>query len=299
MIDLICFGELLWDLLPSGKVIGGAPFNIVNRAGALGLQAKVISSIGQDALGDELLSAVQKLGCDINYIQNHADLPTSTVIIEVNQNGEPFYNIIYPVAWDDIVLTPPLIGLLHSARAMVYSSLGLRDPRSREVLFSLLPHSRLKICDVNLRQGHYEKETIMKMLESADILRMNEAELNQISLWLNIDDLTPEDQVKHIFYLYRYQEIIVTLGGKGAMAYDGNELIVQQPFSIGVKDTVGAGDAFLSAYIQKRLSQKGIREALRFGCALGALTASKHGGTPDIQNSEIEKLLNDCPIDLK
>jgi len=127
---LVCFGELLWDMLPSGKVAGGAPFNITNRANALGLSTTVVSALGDDLLGAELLSLVQEKGNDVTFIQIHEKLPTSQVIIALGEQGEPNYNIVYPVAWDDVILTDEIIRLVQSADALIYSSLGLRDRRS-------------------------------------------------------------------------------------------------------------------------------------------------------------------------
>jgi len=127
--DLVCFGELLWDMLPSGKVAGGAPFNIVNRAQSLGLDAKVISSVGLDTLGDQLVALVEAKGNDTSYIQRHPSLPTSQVMIEVGQNGEPHYDIVHPVAWDDIRYVDSFTDLVRQSKSFVYSSLGLRDQR--------------------------------------------------------------------------------------------------------------------------------------------------------------------------
>ena len=142
--DLICFGELLWDVFPSGKVIGGAPYNITNRATALGLKASVITSIGKDKLGQDLLDLIKSNEVDTTFIQIHDTLPTSEVRIEVGHGGEPTYEIVRPVAWDDIHIDQEIISAVRSSRSFVYSSLGLRDQRSREALFDLLPHAQLK-----------------------------------------------------------------------------------------------------------------------------------------------------------
>ncbi len=290
-VDLVCFGELLWDNLPSGKVAGGAPFNIVNRATALGLHAEVVASVGADNLGQELLELVKSKGNSTAYIQNHNELPTSVVNILVGDGGEPHYDIVYPVAWDDVKIDEEVISLVKHSRSFVYSSLGLRDKRSREALFSLLPHASLKICDVNLRDGHYSKETILRMVEHADILRMNETELEMIAQWLDIGDLERRNQMAHLQKKYNYKLVIATLGGEGAVCYAEDQWYVQPVIKVKVQDTVGAGDAFLASFIFKYLSDAPLETCLKYACAVGGLTASKNGGTPHISHEEIDKMM--------
>ncbi len=291
MADIVCFGELLWDVLPSGKVAGGAPFNIANRANSLGTNAIVVTAVGDDDLGRELTALVASKGNTTDFIQIHSELPTSTVEVSVGEGGEPHYTIVHPVAWDDITVTPEIIDLVKNAKVFIYSSLGLRDERSREALFSLLPHAQLKVCDINLREGHYEKETILRMLEQADILRMNEYELKMAAEWLDIPIDSFEDGVIKIASHYDYRGVVATLGGDGAMSYADGQFYRQPVFSVEVKDTVGAGDAFLASYISRIIAGDSEDAALRFGCAIGALTASKDGGTPEITEQEIEDIL--------
>jgi len=278
-------------MLPSGKVAGGAPFNIVNRATHLGLIAEVIGSVGADDLGDDFVTLVQEKRNSIQYIQRHPTLPTSMSIVTVGEGGEPQYDIVHPVAWDDVRVDDHIIKLVRSARSFVYSSLGLRDLRSREALFGLLPHATLKICDVNLREGHYTRDTIMRMLDHADILRMNEYELQQVSDWLGWSNKDREEQLSKIQSTYDYKLIIATLGGEGALCYHKGLYYRQPVFEVDVKDTVGAGDAFLASFIYQYLQEVSIPECLRYACAVGALTASKDGGTPEINASEIEEIL--------
>lgn len=278
-------------MLPSGKVAGGAPFNIVNRATALGARAEVISSLGKDVLGDELIQLVGDKGNSTTYIQRHPSLPTSVVEIKVQKSGEPHYDIIYPVAWDDVKVDGLVQELVQSSEAFIYSSLGLRDARSREALFKLLPKANLKICDINLRDGHYEEETIMRMIAEADILRMNETELAMISEWSGIGDLDRKMQISALSEFYDFEMVIATLGGEGAVCYYQNEWHVQPVFKVKVKDTVGAGDAFLASFIHQYLKSIPVPECLRYACAVGALTAAKDGGTPIISNKEIALML--------
>ena len=291
-VDLVCFGELLWDVLPGQKVAGGAPFNIVNRATALGLRAFVISSVGKDELGDELVRIVENKGNHSTYIQRHSGYPTSTVEIEVQSDGEPSYTFRQPVAWDDITINEDIVQLTKDARTFIYSSLALRDPRSRSVLFDLLDHTSLKICDVNLREGQYTRSTVEAMLKKADILRMNEFELQKTVTWLDIKHNRIEDQLKALADLYRYDTVIVTLGSEGALSLKDGRVYRQSVFPVNVKDTVGSGDAFLASYVYGRLSGKEEQDCLRFACAVGAVTASKHGGTPSISMEEIDSLMS-------
>jgi len=283
--DLICFGELLWDVFPSGKVIGGAPYNITNRAKALGLKAAVITSIGDDDLGEELLQIIKNSDGDTSYIQIHPTLPTGVVKVEVGKGGEPNYNIVRPVAWDDVKTEEGIVTAVRNSQAFVYSSLGLRDMR-----FSLLPHAQLKICDVNLRDGHYKKETILKMLRHADVLRTNEYELATISDWLGLHGLSRKEQMQKLAQHYNYKFVLSSLGGEGAVCLQGDDFYAQQVYQVEVVDTVGAGDAFLASFIYSYLQGRDLPACLRMGCVLGALTASKKGGTPTITSAEIDAM---------
>ena len=289
--DLVCFGEILWDILPSGKVLGGAPFNIVNRAHALGLKSYVISSVGEDELGSEILKLVEARGLATSFIQRHSNLPTGVVNIDVGEGGEPEYDILYPVAWDDIHFVETLKSCVEQSRAFVYSSLGLRDQRARDSLFQLLDYASLKICDINLRKGHYEEATIQKMVEKADILKANEHELAMVAEWNQLNHLELKEQIAALSQMYSFQCVLVTLGSKGAIAYKESEWFQQPVFPVTISDTVGAGDAFLASFIHQYLYGNDLQQCLKFACAVGALTASKAGGTPSIKRSEIEVLM--------
>jgi len=185
-----------------------------------------------------------------------------------------------------------VISLVSEASSFVYSSLGLRDEKSREVLFQLLDSAQLKICDINLRDGHFTKETILRMIEKADILRANESELEMISAWLGLDQLSRKEQMQSLAKRYNYKMVITTLGGEGAVCFKDDQWYVQPVFKVEVKDTVGAGDAFLASFIYSYLREMPIDQCMKFACAVGSLTASKHGGTPSIALSEIEALIN-------
>jgi len=289
--DLICFGELLWDVFPSGKVIGGAPYNITNRATALGLKASVITSIGRDALGDELIDLIKENKVDTTFIQVHDTLPTSEVRIKVGEGGEPTYDIVRPVAWDDVRINENIRSAVRGSQSFVYSSLGLRDQRSCDALFDLLPHAQLKICDVNLRDGHFKKETILKMLRHADVLRTNEHELQMISSWLGLAGLDRREQMKKLSAHYGYKFVLSSLGEHGAVCLQGDHFYTQPVYKVDVEDTVGAGDAFLASFINCYLDGRDLPACLRMGCVVGALTASKKGGTPEITNEEIDQML--------
>jgi len=289
--DLICFGELLWDIFPNGKVIGGAPYNITNRATALGLKTSVITSIGNDELGDEILNLIKKNNVDTSFIQTHETLPTSEVRIKVGQGGEPTYDIIRPVAWDDVHINDEIISAVKASQSFVYSSLGLRDHRSCDALFSLLPYAQFKICDINLRDGHYKKETILRMLRHADVLRTNEHELEVISSWLGLQGLDRKEQMKKISTHYDYKFVLSSLGEHGAVCLQGDNFYTQPVYKVDVVDTVGAGDAFLASFIYSYLHGRDLPACLRMGCVVGALTASKKGGTPKITNEELDEML--------
>lgn len=290
-VDLVCFGELIWDILPTGKVAGGAPFNIANRANALGLNVAFVGSLGNDDLGSEFLSLIYEKGISSKYIQQHSTLPTSVVNVTLDNTGEPQYSFLQPVAWDDIQWTQELEELVQKSRSIVYSSLALRDVRTKTTLFNLLPKSNLRICDVNLREGQYDNGTILQMIKYADILRMNEFELAQLVKWHGYRHLNIRSQMEALQAEYGYECVIATLGSDGAVAIQNGRWFQQSVFKVDVVDTVGSGDAFLASFIYKYLDGAEMSETLRFACAVGALTASKKGGTPEISKEAIEMML--------
>ena len=271
-------GEVLWDMLPDGRQCGGAPANVIFHASKLGAQGLVVSAVGADADGDDLLAFLKGKGIDCSLVARN-DLPTGTVTVTL-ENGMPSYVIHRPAAWDAIPYTDAIDAVVPRLSAVVFGSLAQRDERSRETLFRVLRHPSLhalKLFDINLRQKFYSREIIAASLEVADVLKLNDEECAVLA---ELFDL-PQDQRGAVAALadrFKLSHVILTLGAKGSMLYDG-AAFAEYPVAPCDKlvDTVGCGDAFLAAWCVAFLSGKGADTAMREATDLSAYVAGHKG----------------------
>jgi fructokinase len=286
---VICFGEVLWDLLPSGKIAGGAPMNVAYHANQLGLRSLMVSRIGNDDLGHDLLDFLDEKGVATHFVQQDDNVPTGVVNVLLDEKGSPSYEIVQPAAWDFIEPNEKVSALVGAADAFVFGSLSCRNERSRETLFDLMDAAKLRVLDVNLRAPFYDKNLLADLLIKADIVKMNDEELALISgYWSKAKSL--EDQMNFLLEQFRLETIIVTKGPHGAACLDADGLHQQPGFKVKVKDTIGSGDAFLAAFLSKNLDGADMDESLEFACAIGALVATKRGGTPIIDEDELDEI---------
>jgi fructokinase len=287
---LICFGEILWDLLPTGAVAGGAPLNVTFHAKQLGLDAKLISSVGADDLGQGLWQFMQGIGIPTDLVQTDTQHPTGTVNVTLSEGGSPAYEIVSPVAWDNIQLERQAADWVKSADAMVFGSLACRTAQNKNTLLEYLNNANLKVFDVNLRSPFYSQALIDELLEKADVVKMNDEELALIASWHGIagDEKTQMQGLKNKFGVELF---ILTRGKEGAACLDASGFWEHKGFKITVQDTIGSGDSFLAAFLSKYLNGENIQNCLAFAAAVGALVATRKGGTPPIQLSEIQTLM--------
>ncbi len=292
MKKVVCFGEVLWDVLPTGKKVGGAPLNVALRLKAFGNESFVISSIGEDDLGDELKSEIKKTGIDLSYIQTTKELSTSEVLVQLDEKGSATYEIKYPCAWDAIRSDQKTIDLVSSSDAFLFGSLVARDQRSKNALIELMDVAKYKIFDVNLRPPHYSKNLLMTFMDKADFIKFNDEELEEIYKYYSAEDLDLEASISLIAENTNTKHICVTLGEKGAVLYYNGEFYYNNGFKIIVADTVGSGDSFLASVISKLMEGVNPQDAIDFACAVGALVASHRGANPVITNEEIYEFMN-------
>jgi len=286
---IICFGEVLWDLLPTGKIAGGAPMNVAFHANQFGLRSLMVSRVGNDELGHGLLDFLDEKGVSTRLVQADETFPTGIVNVVLDEKGSPSYEIVQPAAWDFIEPDEKVSSLAGATDAFVFGSLACRNERSRETLFDLLDAARLRVLDVNLRAPFYNKNLLADLLIKADIVKMNDEELALISsYWSQAKSM--DAQMAFLLEQFRLETLIVTKGPNGAVCLDADGLHEQSGFKVRVKDTIGSGDAFLAAYLSKNLDGASIGESLRFACAIGALTATKSGGTPVIDEDELDEI---------
>ena len=276
-IYVLGIGEVLWDMLPGGKRCGGAPANVVYHLNQLGIRGILVSSVGKDASGDELIDFLNSRNITTDFITRN-DLETGIVNVTVT-DGIPEYEIKAPVAWDAITLTDKLNDVLPEISAIIFGSLSQRDERSRRSIREVLqkvPADCLKIFDINLRQNFYSAELIAESLQIADILKINEEELVVAAEMFGITGDSHEIliELKNRFNL---QSIILTLGAKGSLFYDGSSFTTYPVMPCIVVDTVGCGDSFLAAWCNAILTGKSPDDAMKAGSELSARVASQVG----------------------
>ena len=291
MQKVICFGEVLWDLLPMGKLAGGAPMNVAFHLNQLGVEAKMISRIGNDELGKELLDFFQQKNISTELIQKDESQPTGIVKVMLDEKGSPSYEIVQPVAWDFIADQNQLNKETAESdiTVFVFGSLAARSTVSRKTLFQLLEKAQLKILDVNLRAPFYNKELLDTLLQKADIVKMNDEELELIGNWFCPNQQSAREKMMGLKEKFQLRKIIVTRGANGAVLLGGaNQWCEHSGFSVSVKDTIGSGDAFLAAFISQLLTFNKMEKCLEYACAMGAFVATRQGGTPAFSKSELE-----------
>jgi len=289
--EILCIGEVLWDRLPSGAKPGGAPMNVALHLNAIGLDVAVASSIGKDKPGEELKSFLETSGVSTDYIQVDEYLPTSEVLVHLDENNNATYEICEPVAWDNIKLTDALVEKAKKSGLLIYGSLASRNPISRNTIMNLLDFDGVKLIDVNFRKPYDSQEIVERLLEKTDIVKLNDDELVVFAQWYNKHKYDEHSLIKWFVSQYNIQMLCVTKGENGALLYCDGEFYEHPGFKVNAVDTVGAGDAFLAGLIASLLKKDTPADALAFACATGAFVASKAGATPEYDMTEINTIL--------
>ena len=289
---IVCFGEVLWDVFPTYQKIGGAPLNVGLRLASFGNQVTMISRIGEDALGDELLDYISKNGLDTTHIQKDSELGTGIVDVSLDPSGSASYEIMYPKAWDRIALTDQAKEAVTQSDAFIFGSLIARDPVSKSSLLELLKLAKFKVFDINLRPPHHELNTLSELMLKADMVKFNDEELDEICKAFGSEVSGIEAQIQFISEETNTESICVTRGGDGAILLVDNQFFSHPGYKVEVADTVGAGDSFLATLIHHLLQQERPENALNFACAVGAMVAHSEGANPSISNDEISEFIN-------
>ncbi|MFI3321238.1 MAG: carbohydrate kinase [Rikenellaceae bacterium] len=282
---IVGIGEALWDVLPEGRKIGGAPANFAYHISQFGYDSKVVSGVGSDKLGDELLERFDENG--LKYMIERVPYSTGTVQVELDPNGVPMYDIKEGVAWDNIPFTPELQELAKNTRAVCFGSLAQRSVVTRATINKFLDtmpedDGQYKIFDVNLRQGFYTKETICHSMESCNILKINDEELVAVSRMFGYPGIDLQDKCWILLAKYNLKMLILTCGVNGSYLFTpGSVSFVATP-KVEVADTVGAGDSFTATFIASILSGDTVREAHKKAVRVSAFVCTQHGAMPII-----------------
>lgn len=290
--NIICFGEVLFDVFPTHKKIGGAPLNVALRLASLGINAQIISRTGNDEIGRELLAFIKKNGVDTDTIQIDENLSTGEVIVQLNEKGSASYTINYPVAWDKIICIPEDEIMVKKADALVFGSLVCRDSVSQNSLLEIINYAKYAVFDVNLRAPFYTKEILINLMMQSDFIKFNDDELYEISTFLNSPYHSLEQNILFIAEKTNTKHICVTKGSHGAVLYYNEKMYYNSGYKIDVVDTVGSGDSFLAGLLSKLLYDENPQEAIDFACALGAIVAKNEGANPKISSKEINDFMN-------
>jgi fructokinase len=291
-LSIVCFGEVLIDVFPEHRKIGGAPLNVALRLASLGVNTHIISRIGKDEIGRELLDYVQLNGVETTSIQVDESFNTGEVIVKLNEKGSASYTINYPVAWDKITCTPEDEIMVKKADALVFGSLVCRDSVSRDSLLEIINYAKYAVFDVNLRAPFYTKEILINLMMQSDFIKFNDDELYEIGAFMNSPYHSLEQNILFIAEQTNTKHICVTKGSHGAVLYYNEKMYYNSGYKIEVKDTVGSGDSFLAGLISKLLNDENPQEAIDFACALGAIVAKNEGANPKIPAKEINTFMN-------
>lgn len=291
---VVGLGELLWDLLPGGASLGGAPANFAYITSVMGELGIVASRVGKDQRGSEALRHMRELGLEINRVQVDSSHATGTVNVELDAWGQPRYEIANPVAWDFLEWTPEWDKLAAEADAVCFGSLAQRSMQSRTTIQQFLhatPSTTVKVYDVNLRQSYYSPEVLSTSMKLADIVKLNHEELPKI---MELNKLPHRDDLSSAWYLleaYELKLVCVTRGDRGSLLIAKNGSSEHPGFRVKVADTIGSGDAFTAGLVHQYLQGAALDRMNDVANRVGAWVASEVGSMPALKGGALESSL--------
>ncbi len=291
---IVGLGEVLWDLLPSGKQLGGAPANFAYMANVLGDRGVVASRVGDDALGHEARRAMEALGLTTDHVQQDSFRPTGTVEVRVDAAGQPEFTIAESVAWDALEWTPPWAELALQASCICFGSLAQRAPASRATIRRFLeaaPAATLRVYDVNLRHTFFTKEVLHESLQLAHVVKLNDQELPRIADLLSVGGSGECDRAQHLRDAYQLRMVCITRGDRGSLLVANGQIATHRGFKVKVADAVGAGDAFTACLAHHFLRGKSLDEINECANRLAAWVATNVGATPSTGGRPLGEIL--------
>ena len=280
---IVGMGEALWDVLPEGKKIGGAPANFAYHVSQFGFDSRVVSAVGDDKLGNEILENFAEK--NLHTLIEKVPYPTGTVQVELDDEGVPCYDIKEGVAWDNIPFTPALEELAKHTRAVCFGSLAQRSVVSRETINKFLDAMpddgcRLRIFDINLRQSFYTKEILCNSMERCNILKINDEELVTVSRMFGYPGIDLQDKCWILLAKYNLKMLILTCGVNGSYVFTPGEISFVETPKVEVADTVGAGDSFTATFVAAILKGKKVKDAHKLAVEASAYVCTQNGAMP-------------------
>jgi fructokinase len=291
--NVVGLGELLWDLLPSGKQLGGAPANfayITNLLGDAGIPA---SRIGDDDLGNEAINRLRGLLVNSSFVQRDPIHPTGTVKVEVDAAGQAHFEIMAPVAWDFLQWTNAWNELASQCDAVCFGSLAQRSPQSHATILNFVRTTRpeaLRVFDVNLRKNFYSRAAIAESMKLATIVKLNHEELPRIMRLLEIENRSEDDAAQTLLSTFALKLVCITRGYAGSLLISAAECSEHPGYKVKVADTIGAGDAFTATLVHGYLHQQSLAHINETANRMGAWVSTQSGGMPEPKTSLHEVL---------
>lgn len=288
---IVGLGEALWDVLPEGAKLGGAPANFAYHVSQFGLDSIAISALGNDILGDQTVKEFEQKG--VNFLMPRVDFPTGRVDVQLDNEGVPTYDIKTNVAWDNIPYTDELDKIARNAKAVCFGSLAQRSEVSRQTIQHFLentPEGCMKIFDINLRQNFYTKEVIQESLNHCNVLKINDEELVAIGRMFGYPGLDIENKCWLILGKYNLDMLVLTCGTNGSYVFSPKKMSFQETPVVEVADTVGAGDSFTATFTAAILSGKSIKEAHALAVKVSAFVCTQKGAMPVLPKELLKQI---------
>lgn len=283
---VVGLGEVLWDMLPEGRKIGGAPVNFAYHAGQFGIDTMAVSAIGNDKLGEDTIAEMN--GKHLNHIFPSVPYPTGSVQVSLDEKGVPAYDIKENVAWDNIPFTNEIESVARSCRAVCFGSLAQRNAVSRNTIRKFIestPSGCIRIFDINLRQNFYTSNVIHNSLELCNILKINDEEIMLVSRMFNYDSSNIENVCRTIMEDFSLEMVILTCGTKGSYIFTKGGVSFMPTPKVNVADTVGAGDSFTGSFCAAILRGLPVAEAHKKAVEVSAYVCTQNGAMPEIPES--------------
>ncbi|MDR2222503.1 MAG: carbohydrate kinase [Flavobacteriaceae bacterium] len=283
---IVCFGEVLWEIFPTYKRIGGAPFNVAYHLSKMGIYTSLITRIGHDEYGTKILDRLNQVHIKTTSCQTDNLHPTGSVFTSFDEHNEAIYDFSTNSAWDNIELRAEDLELIENADAFVFGTLASRKNLTRTTLHQLLEAATYKVYDVNFRPPHYEMGFVIELMHKSDLIKMNKSEMKQILDHIGKVYTTDQENIKHIQDHFNCNELLITDSSKGGMYVYNNTTYYFPAVPIVIRDTVGSGDAFLAGFLSEKIKNDNTYDIVKKASALGAFITSHTGACPDYDLDE-------------
>jgi fructokinase len=298
-LDVIAIGEVLWDIIGAERHLGGAPFNFAVHCHNLGARSAMISRVGQDALGDEVLARARELGVDGSLIQRDGAHPTGQVQVTLDAAGQPAFDICTGAAYDYLAAAPEALARVRAADVICFGTLAQRQPAARAAIAALLEAASaqaLVVCDLNLRPPHYTVQVVRESLARCRALKLNDDELRAVQEMLGRGDLGEDEFLLHLLDAYGLALVCVTRGARGCLLRTHQERVAAPGYACRVVDTVGSGDAFAAALVVKHLAGEPLAQVADFANRVGGYVATQPGATPPVTPEALAAFARSCRV---